>query len=234
MKTIQFIILALFFSASVAMAQDNVYVYKAGKVVYHSTVATVDSMTFQLPAGAVTDIDGNVYHSVVIGTQTWMVENLKTTHYRDGSPIATTWGLSIGAWIDNMDASVYGHLYNGYAAVASNLAPLGWHIPTDAEWTTLINYLGANPASQLKEVGTTHFFPDNADATNSTGFTALPGGYATQAGAFGDARNSVIFWSSTVFDSNEGYIWFQRGSGNVYIGAPLDKNFGLSIRCIKD
>ena len=104
-------------------------------------------------ATQITDTDGNVYHSVTIGTQTWMVENLKTTHYRNGESIANVkefkawFVLTSSAWCDNMNdpanGTKYGKLYNGYAVMDSRkIAPAGWHVPTDAEWTTMTDYLG--------------------------------------------------------------------------------------------
>jgi len=236
------------------MAQDTVYVYKAGAVSYKSVVTTVDSITFQkvypLAPTTVTDIDGNVYNTVTIGTQTWMVEDLKTTHYRDGSAIAKVtdnaeWAaLSSGAWCDynNDDAmgTKYGHLYNWYAVVnASNLCPLGWHVPTSAEWTALADYLGGKPVAggKLKEAGTVNWTTPNADATNETGFTALPGGYRSNSdGTFGIINGYVNIWGS---DEQIGeparswYVYMQFDNAYLNIGTYF-KNCGFSIRCIKD
>src|SRR5665648_135982 len=103
------------------------------------------------PSGTVTDIDGNVYHTVTIGTQVWMVENLKTTKYRNGNPITNVtvdvrWAaLSDGAYCDyknlSNNSATYGLLYNWYAVKTGDLAPTGWHVPSDAEWTTLVTFL---------------------------------------------------------------------------------------------
>lgn len=251
MKTIQFILLALFLSASLAIAQENLYVSKGGKVVYHSTVSTVDSITFQLPAGAVADFDGNVYNSVTIGTQTWMVENLKTTHYRDGSPISNiidnaAWrdayaGLT-GAWCDYdnnaANGNMYGHLYNWYAvADARNIAPVGWHVPSVAEWMTLYNYLGANGGGALKETGTLNWTSENIGATNSTGFTALPGGYRGAAdGVCLGLNTSAQFWTS-IGNAQGDYLgtYFYLVNNNAELaGVSNFVTFGLSVRCIKD
>jgi len=141
---------------------------------------------------AVTDIDGNVYHIVTIGTQVWMVENLKTTKFRDGSSIpnvtdAEEWvghgELHSGAYCnyDNTAANsnTYGSLYNWYAVVDErNICPTGWHIPSEAEWATLIAYLGGQDVAggKMKEAGTAHWSTPNTGASNSSGFTALPGG----------------------------------------------------------
>ena len=123
--------------------------------------------TQQGTGGTVTDIDGNVYHTVTIGTQTWMVENLKTTKYNDGTAIplvtdSTAW-LNLTTpgycWYNNDAATyknTYGALYNWFTVNTSKLAPSGWHVPTDAEWTTLITYLGGETVAggQMKSTGT--------------------------------------------------------------------------------
>ena len=149
-------------------------------------------------AATVTDIDGNVYHTVTIGTQTWMVENLKTTRYRNGEAIPNitdnaSWAALITcAYCDynNIPSNsiTYGKLYNWYAVNDSrNIAPMGWHVSTDAEWTTLTTFLGGTSIAggKLKENGTIHWNSPNVGATNETGFSALPGGYRLNSGFYG-------------------------------------------------
>lgn len=198
--------------------------------------------------GTVTDIDGNVYHTVQIGTQVWMVENLKTTKYRNGDPIPNVTGdaawstLNTGAysWYNNDAATnkaIYGALYNWYAATDSrNIAPTGWHVPTDSEWTTLTTYLGGESVAdgKLKEIGTTHWQSPNTGATNSSGFTALPGGNRNEGGTFNTVGSLGYWWSST---NNGGCgSWYRR----IYNTAPLGMRdcwytrAGFSIRCLKD
>jgi uncharacterized protein (TIGR02145 family) len=139
--------------------------------------------------GSLIDQDGNNYKTVTIGTQVWMAENLKTTKYRNGDPIAnvadnTEWeNLTTGAYCtydnDLKKLNAYGHLYNWHAVSdARNIAPEGWHVATDAEWTILNNYLGGGIASgdKLKETGAIHWNYSNSE-TNESGFTALPGGF---------------------------------------------------------
>ena len=150
--------------------------------------------------GTVTDIDGNTYQTVKIGDQWWMAENLKVTCYRNGDAIpnitdGTTWAsLSTGAYCeynnDINNVATYGRLYNWYAVTDSrNIAPAGWHVPSDAEWKQLEMYLGMSQSEadatgwrgtdeggKLKEVGTMHWNSPNTGATNESGFTALPGG----------------------------------------------------------
>jgi uncharacterized protein (TIGR02145 family) len=136
--------------------------------------------------GTVTDIDGNVYNTVTIGTQCWMAENLKTTRYNDGTAILT--GLSNADWqittsgayaIYNNDPAnntTYGKLYNIYAVKTNKLAPAGWHVPTYTEWTTLTTYLGGEAVAGGKMKATTLWSSPNTGATNSSGFTGLPAG----------------------------------------------------------
>lgn len=191
-----------------------------------------------------TDIDGNVYHTVIIGTQTWMVENLKTTKYRNGSPIMNSYGDS--AWNNECPAyswyyndstygNVYGALYNWYAVNSGLLCPKGWHIPTYAEWTTLVNYLGGEDVScdKLKEAGQNHWL-NNSSATNESGFTALPGSYRGIGGGYCGVGSEGLWWSSTESDNSN--AWYIRISNKAIIHTSLDNNkcLGYSIRCIKD
>ena len=137
----------------------------------------------------VTDIDGNVYQTVTIGTQVWMVENLKTTRYIDGTAIpldtnSSTWGgLTTPGYCWYNDSAIYGNtygaLYNWYAVNTGKLAPAGWHVPTDSEWTVLTTYLGGETVAggKLKDTGTTYWQSPNTGATNASGFLALPGGF---------------------------------------------------------
>jgi len=197
----------------------------------------------------VTDIDGNVYDVVEIGTQTWMVQNLKVTKYRNGDAIQNIsdnneWmNSTTGAycnqnnWSENSDT--YGRLYNWFVVNDSrNVCPDGWHIPTDTEWNTLIDYLGGEEIAggKLKEVGTMHWSSPNTGATNETGFTALPAGARDYAdGSFVAFGTSGYWWSSTEYSSEEA-LYQGVYSSTTMIGGDVhfDKNTGFSIRCIKD
>jgi uncharacterized protein (TIGR02145 family) len=195
----------------------------------------------------VVDYDGNVYDTVVIGSQVWLKENLKTTHYNNGIPIPNvtdmgTWGsLTTGArcYYDNDSVgydSVYGSLYNFYAVKdASGLCPEGWHVPADAEWTALENFLGGSgiAGGKMKESGTLHWLPPNAGATNSSGFTGLPGGMRTQANIFQTIGENGLWWSSTAYGSLawSRYLWYMNAGVDRN---PTPKTLGLSIRCMKD
>jgi len=212
--------------------------------------------------GTVTDIDGNTYQTIQLGTQCWMLENLKVTHYRNGDPIPhvtdnTEWSnLTTGAYCnyDNNEDNVntYGRLYNWYAVDDSrNIGPEGWHVPTDAEWKQLEMYLGMSQSEadeiglrgtdeggKLKEAGTAHWDSPNTGATNESGFSALPGGnHFGDYQGFGAMGYYAGFWSSTECDSpNTNYAWY-RGLhfDHSEVGRYHGyKRRGFSIRCVRD
>jgi len=197
--------------------------------------------------GTMTDIDGNTYKTVTIGTQTWMAENLKVTKYNDGTSIpnvtdGAAWSkLTTGAYCNyNNDPSkvaTYGRLYNWHAVNTGKLCPTGWHVATDAEWTTLIDSLGGRniAGGKLKETGTTHWYSPNTGATNETGFTALPGGYCTSSGAFTDIGKSGGWWSTADSGNNgSGYLYVGYNSSLVYGVVNYFTREGFSVRCVKD
>ena len=203
----------------------------------------------KLTYGSVTDIDQNVYKTITIGTQTWMAENLKVTHYRNGDPIPNItvdaeWNsLTTGAYcwhkndVDNKD--IYGALYNWYAVSDSrNIAPNGWHVPTYEEWKTLITYLGGESVAgyKMKESGTTHWHSLLNNATNQSGFTALPGCRRTHfqstlsdgLGYFG------YWWSSTESNESAWALTLIVDDGYATLDKDPLKDYGDSVRCIKD
>ena len=199
-----------------------------------------------------TDPDGNTYSTVTIGTQVWMASDLKTTKYRDGTPIPlvtdnTAWSkLSTPGycWYNNDVAAnkdTYGVLYNWYTVNTGKLCPTGWHVPTDAEWTTLTTFLGGETGAggKLKETGTSHWASPNTAATNTTGFTALPGGCRYgEPTFFSEATFSYIgycggWWSS----SDDTQLAYLRYMFYFYSTVNRDfgyKNYGLSVRCLRD
>jgi len=208
--------------------------------------------------GTETDIDGNIFHTIKIGDQWWMMENLKVTHYRNGDPIpnvtdgATWYGLTTGAYCeyDNNPGNVatYGRLYNWYAVDDSrNIAPAGWHVPTDADWKQLEMYLGlsqveadslgwrgTDESGKLKEAGTTHWASPNTGATNESGFTALPGGYRYATGYFLNMGNYAGFWSSTEKDSGGAWNRYLYYNNMQVLRNTHDKRGGFSVRCVRD
>jgi uncharacterized protein (TIGR02145 family) len=201
--------------------------------------------TEEVQTGTVTDIDGNTYQTVKIGDQRWMSENLKVTHYRNGDSIPNVidrwYGLTIGVYcnydFDTNNAVTYGSLYNWYAVNDSrNIAPEGWHIPSDNEWQTLVDYLGGDlvAGGKMKETGTTHWHNPNTGATNESGFSALPGGFRNNLGDFWDMGTYADFWSSTAYSS--GVAWYRKlGNASSGVGRyNILKEIGFSVRCIRD
>ncbi len=199
----------------------------------------------------ITDIDGNTYKTVTIGTQTWMAENLKTAKYNDGTVIPnitdkTLWpNLTTGAWAyynnDAANDAKYGKLYNWYAVSKTsngnkNVCPTGWHVPTNAEWTVLTDYLGGESVSggKMKEVGTTSWNILNTDATNTSLFSALPGGTRLNDGYDEVIGSQGYWWSSTEGLTNS--AWCRSlgyGSGGISIFHFIKEN-GVSVRCLRD
>jgi len=212
-------------------------------------------------AGTVTDKDGNEYHTVKIGTQVWMVENLKTTKYNDGSTIPiitdnTAWtNLSTGAYCnydnDVSTANKYGKLYNWYAVNTGKLAPTGWHVPTDAEWSTLEDYAsmggntgvafggsgGLGKALASKTDWTTTYYSgaigNDLSKNNSSGFSALPGGYRSDDGTFYDVGDRGRWWNTDFDPSYSRYKEMEYLVGFVS-DRYTRKEVGFSVRCIKD
>jgi uncharacterized protein (TIGR02145 family) len=193
----------------------------------------------------VIDADGNVYKTVVIGTQEWMAENLKTTKYNNGDPIATT-TLDISAEIgpkyqwaygdDATNVDIYGRLYTWFAIADSrNVCPTGWHVPSDAEFETLKTFLGTQSTSgvELKEAGTIHWSAPNTGANNLTGFTALPAGYRTMTGGYVSLHLSCYLWSAS---DNAPLGWGQSMHYNdsLLLRGGYNKQAGVSIRCLRD
>ena len=199
---------------------------------------------------SVTDADGNVYQTVTICDQTWTQSNLNVSKYRNGDVIpqiqdATMWaGTTTGAWCyynnDSANGTIYGKLYNWYAVNdPRGLAPTGYHIPSDTEWTTLITCLGGTDVAggKMKEAGDSHWL-NNTDATNSSGFTALPGGNRAYWGVFGSVDGipgvDGYWWSSSEFDTTDARN-LVMAYGSVGAGFyNTDKNRGCSVRCVKD
>ena len=206
-----------------------------------------------------TDIDGNAYDTVVIGTQVWMSKNLRVSKYRNGDPIPTnlsntTWSSTTsGAYAiyNNTMAndSIYGKLYNWYAvADPRGLCPVGWHVPSDAEWQTLETALGM-PAAELNNTGgrgsaqnvggkmksvSPLWLSPNTGATNSSGFSGLPGGYRDNLGSYDAVGYDGYWWSST--QSSATYAWYRflyYANGNVY-RLNYAKRYGFSVRCVRD
>ena len=209
----------------------------------HSDTATVNVVEM----GSVTDIDDNTYHTVKIGDQWWMAENLRVTHYSNGDTIPNVtdsleWSnLSTGALCtysnDEGLVATYGRLYNWYAVNdTGQIAPAGWHVPIDDDWQMLVDFLGGDAVAglKLKEAGTSHWLGSNPYATNETGFTALPAGFRYSWGVFDDLRAYNANWSATEYNGSDAWSWNMDGAWPNIHHYNYNKLDGLSIRCVKD
>ena len=200
-------------------------------------------------SNTIKDIDGNVYHTVIIGTQTWMVENLKTTKYCNGDLIGTTTPATLDISFESApkyqwafvghesNVTTYGRLYTWYAVTDSrNVCPTDWHVPTDVEWTTLTTFLGGESVAggKLEEIGTKHWVGSNTGADNSSGFTALPGGYRNGYGTFEGMSIVGHWWSSTEFDTTSAWLRAMVGSDSGVLRFDSGMKNGFSVRCLQD
>ena len=208
-------------------------------------------------ANTVADIDGNIYHTIKIGDQTWMVENLKTTRYKDGTAIQkvednSTWKtIATGAYCYyNNDANLgkkYGCLYNWFAVQTSKLAPAGWHIPSYNESDKLINYLSTNAGNSLSGAkalasktdwdsdNTASAVGNNLTINNSSGFMGLPGGYRNDyTAAYTDIGQSGNWWSTTSGSTYSSWLFFISYNSSSIGWSLSSKVDGFSVRCIKD
>ena len=185
------------------------------------------SLLFPLVVNSqVKDIDGNIYKTVKIGDQVWMAENLKVTHFINGTPIPNVDNMIVWSklttpgycWLNNNEEKFkqpYGALYNWYTVNTGKLCPAGWHVPTDAEWKSLEILPGMNPV-----------------VAEETGFTALPGGYRTVEGSFYSGSGS--WWSASEYNMDRAISrYITKESGTVGRGKDSKKQ-GYSVRCIKD
>jgi uncharacterized protein (TIGR02145 family) len=206
---------------------------------------------------SVTDIDGNVYNVVTIGTQCWTKENLKTTRYRNGTVIPANlspaqWNNTLSGAVsfynnDTININTYGRLYNWYAVVdTSGLCPTGWHVPNDDEWNVLIKYLdqladtsklGVQSLSAggiLKEVGLANWLTPNVGANDSVQFTGLPGGYKLNTGSFSGLGSNSFWWSINAQAPQYAYyfnLYFNDSNASKLYGL---KRYGFSVRCVRD
>jgi len=199
--------------------------------------------------GAGVIFDGYNYPTIELGNgQEWMAENLQTTTYANGDPIPNVtnnnqWqSLTAGAWShynnDSLNENPYGKLYNWYV-VNKNVCPVGWHVPDTSDWNVLFNSLGSFvfAGSYLKESGTTNWATPNTDATNSSLFTALPGGMRLSSGGFEDFYTQGFWWSSSQtndFGIYNGYYINLYAISGTAITVNYDKKGAMSIRCLQD
>jgi len=246
-----FLTFVLSFS-SVFAQNDTIYIMKSGAIAGQYNVNTeVDSVIFYKPTIEETTSetfidsrDGNEYNWVQIGDQVWMAENLKylpsvvgpgtgsqtTPHYY----VYGYNGTDVNAAKATTNYATYGVLYNWTAAM--NACPDGWHLPSDAEWTELTDYLGGTSVAggKLKETGTTHWASPNTGATNETGFTALPGGSRSNNGTFYNIGNYGRWWSATEIHSNNAWYWGMYYDSSNVSRKNYVEELGFSVRCLRD
>jgi uncharacterized protein (TIGR02145 family) len=220
-----------------------------GKVVAYTHQQSGITFNPDLTYDTLVDIDGNRYLTIQIGTQQWMAENLKTTTYNDGTPIPhvvenADWNLlstPAYSWYMNSESdykATYGAMYNWWAVASGKLCPLGWHAPDSTEYSTLVNYLGGSTkaGTKLKEQGNSHWLYSNL-ADNSSGFTALPGGYRTNSGVFLYQGNIGYLWSTTPdlsWTTRSRFVIMYSTEPVCVVVYSTTRQAGLSVRCVKD
>lgn len=215
--------------------------YSCSKEPDNPTTPSNDNNTSE----TILDVDGNIYHAIKIGNQTWLKENLKVSKFCNGDSIPlithdSTWmQLTEGAYSyyenDSAHQDTYGNLYNWYVMNDScGICPTGWHVPSKTEWETLINYLGGDwvAGGPMKETGTNNWLAPNTDATNQSGFSGLPGG--SWSNAYGDIGKRAYWWTETGFSPTGAYYWSVNHNSTISSWNSTPKAYGLSIRCVKD
>ena len=263
MKKLTIIFMSIFVSVNL-FAQTNMIIRTTDGNTHSYPINEVDSVYYEVGlanCGTVTDFDGNVYHTITIGTQCWMSENLKVTHYPNGDAIPlvtdnTAWAnladdntSDAYSYYNNnasSEADTYGALYTYAAAIGDNWArdntanqgvcPDGWHLPTTAEWTTLETYLGTNAGSKL--AGNATLWADgNLDQSadfGTSGFSALPSGRRYDSGgSFYGLGDYGLWWSAAESGSNADCrsLYYVNAS----VGSNYyGKSYGLSVRCVRD
>lgn len=259
------------FTSNISGLESNTQYYVRAYATNSQGTAYGEEVSFNTNPDMLTDYDGNNYQTVIIGNQTWMSENLKVTHYADGTAIPLVENTSFWdnltqtdkayCWNDNNagTGNIYGGLYtwagatNGEGSSSSNpsgvqgVCPTGWHLPSDAEWKQLEMFLGmdqtqadaegwrgSSEGGKIKESGTTHWNSPNTDATNESGFSALPAGHRYDYGTFENVGNGTRFWSSE--NSTATSSWARSLSysiGEIYRSSYRNDN-GFSVRCVKN
>ena len=205
-----------------------------------------------LTYGSVSDVDGNTYKTIKIGSQTWMAENLRTSRYNDGSPItfigpADKWfvtGQAEYCWYNDDKTrfgDTYGAIYNWYAVNSYKLCPAGWHVPEDSEWKILIDYLGGplDIGIKIKETGGIHWLNPDSKTTNESGFTALPSGYRNFDGSYkvqpplSSWKGTEAYWwtSTQAYYQGSFYMAMYAGS-NALLKGSWRFEMGHSVRCV--
>lgn len=208
-----------------------------------------DEFHFKTYTGDVQDPDGNIYNTMTIGSQTWMAENMKTTKYLNGDLIGTTSSPALDItsestpryqWIyagDQTNLATYGRLYSWYVIMDSRkICPTGWHVPSDPEWQALFAFLGGEGSAgdKLKEIGIVHWQSPNTGANNETGFGALPSGYRSIDGTFGEIHQYSPWWSATEVSLTDAMFWTAGYQDEGVFSGHYSKGYGYTVRCLKN
>ena len=204
-----------------------------------------DPLIPTIETGFVSDFEGNSYRTVKAGSQWWMAQDLRTTKLNNGVPIPVK--TDINDWVntpnpamcyyenDTANGTTYGALYNYNAVSSEKICPVGWHVPTQEEWTALANTLGGNDIAggKMKETGTAHWNNPNTGATNESKFTAVPSGSRTEQGYFGGLHNYSLWWTRTLYSTG---AWARDATyGDIKSSQSCQAlRSGLSIRCVRD
>jgi uncharacterized protein (TIGR02145 family) len=222
-----------------------------GNEISFTTHVTGVKFNPQLTYGNLNDIDGKSYKTITIGSQVWMAENLSSVKLNDGTPIPQVFNMAdwpnlltpAYCWFDNNDSlyeNIWGAYYNWFAVSTGKLCPTGWHVPSDGEWQILVDYLGGSnvAGAKIKEAGKNNWTTSNQDATNESGFTALPAGLrGSYDGIFGGQGIMGGWWSTTELDpSSLSAAWTRWIHADTVILARnnLFKKDGFSVRCVKN
>lgn len=228
-----------------------------GKTYYTRAFVTTPNTTYYgsncefktktLPNNAIVDIEENIYHTITIGSQTWIVENLKTSHYRNGDIISfasneNAWiNSTMGAYCIANNPMIPGtnrvHLYN-QAAITDlrNIAPEGWRVSTDSDWQTLINHLGNDTlcGGKLKSMSAAYWPQPNIGANNQSGFSAYPSGYRDCLGIYKNLGLHTNFWTSTASDNDSTFAYNLKYNSSEIQKSTFSNKSGLAVRCIKE
>lgn len=209
------------------------------------TFTTGSGSGIQVGSG-VSDVDGNSYSSVIIGTQEWMTENLKTVKYNDGTSIPeitddTQWKDATTGALTKYDHSVtsvtaYGYLYNWHSVNTSKLCPTSWHVPSDTEWDTLVSYLTGQGFSGIEGTAlkSTTGWDANGNGDHDFGWKGLPGGFRSNYGQFWSIATTGYWWSSTQYDSDDSWVHLLGGTNAAVSKYYSNVANGYSVRCVKD
>lgn len=241
------------FSSNIVQLQPNTVYY--ARAYATSLLGTgygneVSFTTLSNIIGEVSDVDGNVYRTALVGTQKFMIDNLKTTKYANGDPIPnvaddSSWaGLTTGAWCyfnnDSQHDNVYGKLYNWYVTVdPRGICPTGWRVPSNGEWQAMINEQGGDAVAggKLKSLNSTWLPSPNSASTNESGFSAEPSGSRNTFGLFDGLRFYSVWWSTWMPNPPAGLDAFSRSvhyNSGIIQNDTNPKSVGNAIRCIKN